>query len=142
MKREELISSKEYWLSKIQIDLFNEVNHFMEKNGLNRTQLAEILGVSKGYVSQIMNGDSDHRLSKLVELSLAIGLVPNLNFEELDKVVNKDALDDNKIIAIYEEIERSKKTLMNNGYLIGNKKQVVDWMPPHSFKQEIKECCA
>ncbi|WP_321332018.1 helix-turn-helix transcriptional regulator [uncultured Bacteroides sp.] len=142
MKREELISSKEYWLAKIQIDLFNEVNHFMEKNGLNRTQLADILGVSKGYVSQIMNGDSDHRLSKLVELSLAIGLVPNISFEELDKVVNKDAMNDNKIIAIYEEIERSKKTLIDNGYLIGNKKQVVDWIPSYSSKQEIKECCA
>lgn len=25
MKREELLNSKEYWLSKIQIDLFNEI---------------------------------------------------------------------------------------------------------------------
>ena len=58
MKREELLKSKEYWLSKIQIDLFNEMNRFMEEKGLNRTQLAELLGVSKGYVSQIMNGDS------------------------------------------------------------------------------------
>jgi transcriptional regulator with XRE-family HTH domain len=85
MKRDDLLNSKEYWLSKIQIDLFNEVNHFMEEKGLNRTQLAERLGVSKGYVSQIMNGDSDHRLSKLVELSLAIGLVPRLSFEQLEK---------------------------------------------------------
>ena len=64
----------------------------MKSNGLNRTQLAEKLGVSKGYVSQIMNGDSDHRLSKLVELSLAIGLVPNLNFEELSSVLKEDTL--------------------------------------------------
>lgn len=85
MKRDDLLNSKEYWLSKIQIDLFNEVNRFMEEKGLNRTQLAERLGVSKGYVSQIMNGDSDHRLSKLVELSLAIGLVPRLSFEQLEK---------------------------------------------------------
>ena len=53
MKREELLNSKEYWLSKIQIDLFNEIEKYMQRNDLNRTQLAEKLGVSKGYISQI-----------------------------------------------------------------------------------------
>ena len=72
MKREELLNSKEYWLSKIQIDLFNEVEMFMEKNNLNRTQLAEKLGVSKGYISQILNGNADHRISKLIELSYSL----------------------------------------------------------------------
>ena len=39
MKREELLNSKEYWLSKIQIDLFNEIEKYMQRNGLNRTYL-------------------------------------------------------------------------------------------------------
>ena len=63
MTREELIQSKEYWMAKLQIDLFNEVESYMKKNGLNRVQFAEKLGVSKGYISQILNGDADHRLS-------------------------------------------------------------------------------
>lgn len=69
MTREELIQSKEYWMAKLQIDLFNEVESYMKKNGLNRVQFAEKLGVSKGYISQILNGDADHRLSKFVELT-------------------------------------------------------------------------
>lgn len=83
MKREELLNSKEYWLSKIQIELFNEVERYMKKNNVNRTSLAEKFGVSKGYISQILNGDADHRLSKLVEISLGIGMAPIITFENL-----------------------------------------------------------
>ena len=92
MKREELLNSKEYWLSKIQIDLFNEVEKYMQRNGLNRTQLAEKLGVSKDYISEILNGDADHLISKLVELSLAIGMAPRLSYEDLDLLVKADSI--------------------------------------------------
>jgi len=82
MTRDEIIQSKEYWIAKLQIDLFNEVKDYMQTNKLNRTQFAEKLGVSKGYVSQILNGEADHRLSKLVEISLAIGLIPKITYEK------------------------------------------------------------
>ena len=62
----------------------------MKENGINRTQLAEKLGVTKGYVTQVLNGDFDHKISKLVELSLAIGLVPNLTFKPLEQVLEED----------------------------------------------------
>ena len=91
MKREELIQSKEYWIAKLQIDLFNEVENYMQKNKLNRTQFAEKLGVSKGYISQILNGDSDHRISKLVEISLAIGLIPNISFESMRDLLERES---------------------------------------------------
>jgi len=45
MKREELIQSKEYWIAKIQIDLFNEVESYMKANNITRAQFAEKLGV-------------------------------------------------------------------------------------------------
>ena len=41
----------------------------------HKSQLAEYLGVSKGYVSQLLNGDYDHRMSKFFELALAFGMV-------------------------------------------------------------------
>lgn len=56
----------------------------------NRTQLAEYLGVSKGYASQILNGEYDHRLSKLVKLSLAFGYVPKVDFVPIDQVISED----------------------------------------------------
>lgn len=88
--RTEILSSPEYWIAKTQIDLYNCAENFMQMNGMNRSQLAKHLGVSKGYVSQLLNGDYDHKLSKLVELSLAFGVVPKIEFQSLDAVINED----------------------------------------------------
>lgn len=85
MKREELISSNEYWLTKIQLELFNMIESYRKENNLNKTQLAEKLGVTKGYVTQILNGDFDHRVSKLVELAIFFGKVPVFNFIDFEK---------------------------------------------------------
>lgn len=119
MTREELIQSKEYWIAKLQIDLFNEVEDYMQKNNLNRTQFAEKLGVTKGYVSQILNGESDHRMSKLVELSLAIGLIPNLSYEKADDLLKREK--NNCFNVSINDIERSKAILINSGYLMSHK---------------------
>lgn len=87
MKREELLKNKGYWVSKIQIDLFNQLSDYMKKNGLNRTQLAKKLGVSKGYISQILNGDFNHKLSTLVELSLSMDKIPTLKFNDISQLI-------------------------------------------------------
>jgi transcriptional regulator with XRE-family HTH domain len=83
--RNDLVNSKEYWMVKIQMELFAELEKYLSDNKMNRTQFAEKLGVSKGYVSQILNGDFNHSLSKLIELSLAIGKVPVISFEDTSK---------------------------------------------------------
>lgn len=77
---DELLETSEYWTTRIQLDLYSHLQEYMKANGLNRTQLAQKLGVTKGYITQVLNGDFDHRLSKLVELSLAVGLIPQLEF--------------------------------------------------------------
>ncbi len=118
MKREELIQSEEYWLAKLQIDLFNKVEAYMKANNLTRTQFAKKLGVSKGYVSQILNGEADHRLSKFVELALAIGLCPNVSFEKIDDLLHRDNSPRHDIT--FNDIERSKNILANSGYLFSS----------------------
>ena len=77
---DELLETPEYWTTRIQLDLYSHLQEYMKVNGLNRTQLAQKLGVTKGYVTQVLSGDFDHRLSKFVELSLAVGLIPQLKF--------------------------------------------------------------
>lgn len=83
----QLAASREYWLTKTQNELYDNVEQFLERKGWTRTQLAEHLGVTKGYVSQILNGDFDHKLSKLIDLSLAVGVVPNIKFQEIGDYV-------------------------------------------------------
>ena len=79
---EELTRTEGYWLTTIQSDLYAKVEAFRQARGWTRTQLAQHLGVSKGYVSQVLNGDFDHKLSSLVRLALAVDTVPNLKFQD------------------------------------------------------------
>lgn len=64
----------------------------MSRNKMNRTQLAAHLGVSKGYVSQLLNGEYDHKLSNLIKLSLAFGYVPTLEFRPVAEVLKSDKI--------------------------------------------------
>lgn len=90
MNRQELLKNKGYWISKIQIDLYNHFEKYMKENKLNRTQIAKQLGVTKGYITQVLNGDFNHRISKLVELSLAINRVPEINFRDIEEYIQAD----------------------------------------------------
>lgn len=87
MKREELMQSPEYWTSEIQMELFREIEKYMQTKGINRAQFAEYLGCTRGYVTQLLNGDFDNKLSKLVSLSLKIGKIPVIKFEDVDEVI-------------------------------------------------------
>lgn len=85
--REELMRSRGYWIAQIQMELFQQVDEYMKKNNLNRTQLAEKLGVTKGYISQVLNGEFNHRIATLVDLALVIGKAPKIEYEDLGQVV-------------------------------------------------------
>ena len=69
--------------------LYECAGKFMKKNGMNKKQLAEHLGVSAGYVTQVLNGDYDHRLSKFVELSMDFGYIPKIQFVPIETVVEE-----------------------------------------------------
>ncbi|WP_210519868.1 helix-turn-helix domain-containing protein [Hymenobacter terricola] len=83
----ELAKTRGYWLTKIQNELYACLEQYREKNKWTRTELAAHLGFSKGYLSQILNGEFDHKLSKLIDLSLAVGVAPNLHLQDLDTYV-------------------------------------------------------
>lgn len=90
--RKELVESKEFWMAKIQSALFEQVEQYLKVNKMSKTDFAKKLGVSKGYVSQILNGDFDHKISKFIELSLAIGYAPILKMELLENCHFFDAI--------------------------------------------------
>ena len=90
MKREELLKDPTYWTSKLQIELYNQIIEFMEKNKMNKRQLAEYLGCSKSYITQLLSGDYDHKISKFVELTLSIGKIPSITFKDIDEFIKND----------------------------------------------------
>ncbi|MCX2477427.1 helix-turn-helix transcriptional regulator [Pedobacter sp. MC2016-05] len=97
--RKELLESKEFWMVKLQTALYENVEQYLKEHKLTKTDFAKKLGVSKGYVSQILNGDFDHKLSKFIEISLAIGKAPIINLESLAYCLELDALGDLERVA-------------------------------------------
>lgn len=55
----------------------------MKANDIDQSELARLIGCSKGYISQLFNEKKDHKLTKLIELSLCIGLLPRISFAKI-----------------------------------------------------------
>jgi transcriptional regulator with XRE-family HTH domain len=94
MKKENLLRSPNYWLAYIQTGLYAMIEGYLSKNKLKKKDIADKLGVTKGYISQVLNGDFDHKISKLISLSLACGMVPVISYVEVNKYINGHKLAD------------------------------------------------
>lgn len=116
MTREELLKSPSYWTAGLQMELYRQILAFMESHHMNKTQLAEYLGCTKGYVTQLLNGDFDHKLSKFVELSLAINKIPEIIFSDVDDYILSDEKEYVAQTSNFEEAEVSSD--LSDFYLI------------------------
>ena len=87
MTREELLKSPSYWTAGLQMELYRQIEAYMHEHKMNKSQLAEHLGCTKGYVTQLLNGDFDHKMSKFFELALAINKVPEVTFTDVDEYI-------------------------------------------------------
>ena len=117
MTREELIKSPAYWTTGLQMELYRQIMAFMESHHMNKTQLAEHLGCSKGYVTQLLNGDFDHKLSKFFELSLAINKIPEFFFSDVDEYILSDQKEYSVQASSSDEIKVSSE-MCDTYYLI------------------------
>lgn len=118
MTHEELLKTPEYWTNKIQIELYQKVEQYLEENNITRTELAKRLGVSKGYVSQVLNGDYDHRISKFVELALFVGYKPQINWEPIEKT--KDCKSTEAVLSLVKKRLNDHNDRYGNMYFKNN----------------------
>lgn len=78
---------REFRLETIILNLTEKICQKMRQKKINRTKLAELLGVSPAAVTKILNGNSNFTLKTLVSLSDALGLDLQINFIERKKEV-------------------------------------------------------
>jgi transcriptional regulator with XRE-family HTH domain len=57
----------------------------MDKHDLNQTELATKLGFTRGYVSQLMNGNFNLSQKKIIQLLLKLDMVPDLRIRTVDE---------------------------------------------------------
>lgn len=90
MTRQEVLQTPAYWEQKAQLEIYQQAVDFMQKRGMNRSQFAQYLGVSKSYVTQLLSGDYNYSLEKLVDLSMKLGFALNLEFRPISQVIFSD----------------------------------------------------
>jgi transcriptional regulator with XRE-family HTH domain len=110
LKQENLVTRPEYWLETIQNEIFRQVTAYLKDNNLTQSQFGEQLGVSKGYVSQVMKGEFNYTLKKLIELSMAIGKAPVIDFKPLPEIIQtkKDDISSPEIPPLNQVAEASE----------------------------------
>jgi len=122
LSREELLKSPEYSFEVIQNELYRQLDDYLKSNNMSQSEFAEKLGVTKGYISQILKGNFNYTLKKLIELSLAIGKVPLITFNEIDAFIkNKDKSVEIKVRPVVIRIE-----LTNSHSIHGNRNSAVN----------------
>ncbi|MEO6902446.1 MAG: helix-turn-helix transcriptional regulator [Bacteroidia bacterium] len=108
LTKKELFKTKEYWIVEMQDEIYRQVHDYMQKNNFNQNELADRWNVSKGYISQILKGDCNFSLKKLVELSLALDKAPIVKYVETGVYFEIDK------ISRYMEEQRIKPSHVKN----------------------------
>ena len=92
LSKDELLKHPNYLLTKYQLEIYRQVINYMQEKGLSKTDLAKQMQVSSPYISQILNGNFNYTLKKLIEIGLSIGQVPELKFTPIDQYETGSAI--------------------------------------------------
>ncbi len=106
MERKDLLQMPDYWITQIQMAIYNCAMDFMKETDKNRSQLAEYLGVSKGYITQLLSGDYNYSLSKLVETSMAFGYIPKISFTPIETEIRRDEYRTNYVLTSLQSSQK------------------------------------
>ncbi|HEY5744626.1 MAG TPA: helix-turn-helix transcriptional regulator [Chryseolinea sp.] len=90
ISRHKLFKHPDYLLSKYQAEVYRQLQQYMDGHGLTQKEIAKHLGVSSSYVNQILKGNFNFTLKKLIELSLMMGKVPTLEFVNIDDYLARE----------------------------------------------------
>jgi predicted XRE-type DNA-binding protein len=83
--KEELLKRPNYLLTKYQNEIYRQLVEYIQSNNLTQKDVAERLGVSSAYVSQVLNGNFNFTLKKLIEIGLMVGKIPAIEFVDFNE---------------------------------------------------------
>jgi transcriptional regulator with XRE-family HTH domain len=71
-------------LERQLLDVRERISQQMDKRNMTRADLAKTLNSSRAYVTQLLSGKENIRLSTLFKVSFALGLKPVIQFQDED----------------------------------------------------------
>lgn len=82
MKRQELLSSLEYQLAIIQLELYCKLNNYMEANNLTTKEAAKQLDTKRRVIKKTINGEFNYSLETFIALSNKLGYNIEITFNK------------------------------------------------------------
>jgi transcriptional regulator with XRE-family HTH domain len=99
ISKHKLFKHPDYLLSKYQAEVYRQLRQYMDDHGFTQKEVAKHLGVSGSYVNQILKGNFNFTLKKLIELSLMMGKIPTLEFMNIDDYLAREEGQDSKRVS-------------------------------------------
>jgi len=133
--REKLLDQSSYWVEGINSYLYNAILDYMEAKDMNRTKMAEHLGISKGRVSQILNdGEINFSIEKVIQIALKVDKFPVFDF--INKQEYLIGLNKTRVL---KEIESSYENDNFSKVELGNKSKtkIISLYARNEFNNEI-----
>ena len=88
---EQFVSDKEqmrlYQQEYLIMQVTERICELMERNSVSRSELADRLGTTKGYITQLLDGRANMTLRKLADVCMALGMAAELQTRELQATV-------------------------------------------------------
>ena len=82
MKRQELLSSIEYQLAIIQLELYCKITNYMETNNLTVKEAAKQLNTKRRVIKKTLNGDFNNSLETFITLANNLGYNIEITFNK------------------------------------------------------------
>lgn len=133
--REKILNQSSYWVEGINSFLYNAIIEYMETNDMNRTKLADYLGISKGRVSQILNdGEINFSIEKVIQIALKVNKFPVFEFKDKEEYLRDQKLQERvvKNVANYKNDSFFEISLNND-----HKPKVIPLFKTNEFNKQL-----
>ena len=74
----------EYQAESFAIKIAMEIGKRIEELNITKMELAKNLGVSKSYISQILQGSNNMTILTICKIAKALGMEPNIDLQKID----------------------------------------------------------
>lgn len=82
--QQEFAGDPEYLAEKLALEIVAQLSMEMERQGLTGKELAERIGTSPAFVSQVLNGKPNMTLLTLCKFAAALGMAPQVALPTLE----------------------------------------------------------
>jgi len=80
-----------YYQEKLILEVTEVISGLMKKKMMNRTKLAELLGKSRGHVTQLLDGTANMTLRTISDVFVALGAEFNVSAVPLNLGIGEDS---------------------------------------------------